>query len=104
MGDGLGERAGKKTIYEMIGHVTRDFGGGDGGAVNEAPALRAMADEAAVFHLPQHGGDGGVGELGAAAEGCVDGGDRGLGLVPQDFEDAELEVTEAVGGWLGPGG
>ena len=81
----------------MIGHAAGDIVGGDFGGVDERATLRAVRNQAAPFHLVQHGGDGGVGEAGVGIiERVDDFGDGGFAPLPQHFHDAELEIAEPV--------
>src|SRR5262245_3529343 len=96
MADERLDAAAEEAIEDMFGHAATDLVFGDGGAIDEGAAVGAMADHAAGFHLSEHGGDGGVGEVGATGDGFLDGGDGGFLSGPERLHDLELEITEAM--------
>lgn len=100
MADHIHQAAFEEPVQDMLGHAPADLIRGDEGSVDEAAALRAVSEEAAGFHFTQHGGDGGVGELGAFSEAIVHLGDGGLALIPEDLKDLELQVPESVDGLI----
>ena len=95
---GFEQAAFEETIHKMIGHAAGDVFCRHLRAVDKRPPFRAVNDEPARFHLPQHGGDGGVSETGIGViERIEDFGDRRFAALPQHLHDAELEITEPVG-------
>ncbi len=87
----------KKAIHQMIRHAAGDLLRGHFGGVEERAALRAVRNEAAPFHLVEHGGDGGVSEPGVVIiERVEDFGNCGFVPFPQHLHNTELEIAEPM--------
>ena len=96
MGNQIREAAFEEAVEQMLGHVARDRVRVDGRAVDEGPTVRPMGNESARFHLAQHGGDRGVGEVAFLADHFKDIAHARFVLLPKHFHDLELKISQTV--------
>ena len=98
MAHGVGETALEEPLDQVLTHAATDLVGGDLRAVEKAAPLLAMRYQSARLHLAQHRGDGGVGQVAFGFQFAMDLGNRGVGTRPEGLQDAQLQITKAMGG------
>jgi len=64
------------------------------GAIDEGPSVAAMSDDSLLLQASQHGADGRNSQWAGTLQRGLDLNRRRLGLVPQDSDNRQLEITE----------
>lgn len=96
MTDSLGEAAFEKAFDEVSADAAVELVWLEPGPVKKGASGFGMGDKAARLHFSKHGGDGGVGQGPVRLQGGVHFADAGVGFEPEDLEDFQLQIADAM--------